>query len=278
MKDLEYKIVTNISIAGDVYKMQLAGDCSEFSAPGQFVNIKLDGHYLRRPISVCEYDDKGFTIIYKVVGLGTKAMSKMKAGQVLTILAPLGNGYDLEKITGSPLLIGGGVGVPPMYGLAKALIGLGKKPSVILGFNTKNEAFYIDEFRALGLDVTVTTVDGSLGQKGFVTDAFGNDSTPADAFGSETAPGIKPGEAAAHGADKTWQRSRDFTYVCACGPEPMLRAICEKAPASWGGQFSFEARMACGFGACMGCSCETKYGYKRICKDGPVLDREEIIW
>ena len=303
MKDLIFEITENICIVegstgrsnlNSIYRMKLAGDCGEFSAPGQFVNIKLDGHYLRRPISICEYDDGGFTIIYKVVGDGTKAMSKMKAGQSLPILAPLGNGYDLEKIIGRDaegsssdntsgnmprtLLIGGGVGVPPMYGLAKALIELGQKPSMILGFNTKNEAFYIDEFKALGLDVTVTTVDGSLGLKGFVTDAFGNDSTPADAFGSETAPGSKPGEATARSADGLCQRSRDFTYVCACGPEPMLRAICGKAPASWGGQFSFEARMACGFGACMGCSCETKYGYKRICKDGPVLDREEIIW
>jgi dihydroorotate dehydrogenase electron transfer subunit len=224
-------------------KMTLSGDTSDITAPGQFVNIKLDGFFLRRPISVCDVKEGELTIIYKMVGKGTEAMGEMKAGKKLDILTGLGNGYDLTTAGDKPLLIGGGVGVPPMYKLAKELLAMGKKVTVILGFNTKDELFYENEFKALGAEVYVTTVDGSYGIKGFVTDAF---------------TGV------------------DYTYFYTCGPEPMLKAVYAKSETS--GQFSFEERMGCGFGACMGCSCKTKYGNKRICRDGPVLIKEEIIW
>lgn len=236
-----YKILSNEKIAKDVYKMVLEGDTRYNAAPGQFVNIRLKDKFLRRPISVCDCDDSTVTIIYKVVGGGTEYMSTLSAGEKLDVLTGLGNGYDISK-SERPLLIGGGVGVPPMYLLAKKLIADNQKPSVILGFNTAEEVFYEDEFKALGIDVTVTTVDGSHGVKGFVTDAFPD----------------------------------DYDYFYTCGPMPMFRAVNEKAKTS--GQFSFEERMGCGFGACMGCSCKTKYGSKRICKDGPVLVKEEIIW
>lgn len=240
MKKDIYTIISNKQLTRDVYRMELEGDTSQISAPGQFVNIKIEGFYLRRPISICDWSQERMTIIYKTVGQGTREMAGMEPGKELDILCPLGNGYDLDKIADAPVIAGGGVGVPPMYGLTKALIQKGKKPVVILGFNTKDEVFYEEEFRALGAEVKVTTADGTYGIKGFVTDGF-------DA------------------AD----------YGCACGPEPMLKAVSEKVK---DGQFSFEARMACGFGGCMGCSCETKYGYKRICKDGPVLMKEEIKW
>lgn len=236
-----YKIISNERIAKDVFKMVLGGDTQYITAPGQFINIKLYGKFLRRPISVCDYDENTITIIYKVVGSGTEDMSKMAAGQELDVLTGLGNGYDISKST-KPLLIGGGVGVPPMYNLCKKLIESGQRPVVILGFNTKDEIFYEQEFRALGAEVRVATVDGSYGIKGFVTDAFPD----------------------------------DYDYFYTCGPMPMFKAIEAKAVTS--GQYSFEERMGCGFGACMGCSCKTKYGNKRICKDGPVLEREEIIW
>lgn len=236
-----YKIISNERIAKDVFKMVLGGDTQYITAPGQFINIKLEGKFLRRPISVCDYDENTITIIYKVVGSGTEYMSKMAAGQELDVLTGLGNGYDISKST-KPLLIGGGVGVPPMYNLCKKLIECGQRPVVILGFNTKDEIFYEQEFRALGAEVRVATVDGSYGVKGFVTDAFPD----------------------------------DYDYFYTCGPMPMFKAIEAKAVTS--GQYSFEERMGCGFGACMGCSCKTKYGNKRICKDGPVLEREEIIW
>lgn len=236
-----YKIISNERIAKDVFKMVLGGDTQYITAPGQFINIKLEGKFLRRPISVCDYDENTITIIYKVVGSGTEDMSKMAAGQELDVLTGLGNGYDISKST-KPLLIGGGVGVPPMYNLCKKLIECGQRPVVILGFNTKDEIFYEQEFRALGAEVRVATVDGSYGIKGFVTDAFPD----------------------------------DYDYFYTCGPMPMFKAIEAKAVTS--GQYSFEERMGCGFGACMGCSCKTKYGNKRICKDGPVLEREEIIW
>ena len=235
-----YKIVSNKQLTPSIYEMKLAGDTSMITAPGQFLNIKLDGFYLRRPISICDWNEKEITIVYKTVGQGTKKMATFEEGKELDILCSLGNGYDLDKIPEEPVLLGGGVGVPPMYGLTKALVAAGKKPTVVLGFNTADEVFYEEEFKALGVDVKVTTADGSYGLKGFVTDAF------------DVAE-----------------------YACACGPEPMLKAISDK---SKDGQFSFEARMACGFGACMGCTCETKYGYKRICKDGPVMFKEEIIW
>ena len=241
-KQNKYKILSNEPLTKDVYKMVLEGDTEYITAPGQFINIALDGKYLRRPISVCDYDEDCITIIYKVVGEGTEQMSALKIGTVLDVLTGLGNGYDISKST-KPLLIGGGVGVPPMYNLAKTLIANGQVPTVILGFNTADEVFYEQEFKALGCDVFVTTADGSYGIKGFVTDALA---------------GI------------------DFDYFYTCGPLPMFKAIYNAVDKD--GQFSFEERMSCGFGACMGCSCKTKYGNKRICKDGHVLEKEEIIW
>ena len=221
----------------------LEGDISEITAPGQFVNIKLDGFYLRRPISVCDAEGGRLTLIYKVVGAGTEKMAATPAGEKWLTLTGLGNGYDTSKSGGAPLLIGGGAGVPPMYMLCKKLIAEGKAPTVILGFNTKDEVFYKEKFTNLGAKVIVATADGSEGVKGFVTDAMAD---------------------------------LDYTFFFTCGPEPMLKAIYDKSKTS--GQFSFEERMGCGFGACMGCSCETKYGNKRICRDGPVLTKEEIIW
>lgn len=235
-----YTIVSNKQLTRSIYEMKLEGDTSMITAPGQFINIKLEGFYLRRPISICDWNENEITIVYKTVGHGTKYMAELTPGTKLDILCALGNGYDMEKIPDNPVLAGGGVGVPPMYGLAKALIAGGKRPTVVLGFNTEHEVFYEEEFNVLGADVKVVTADGSYGLKGFVTDGF------------DTAE-----------------------YACACGPEPMLKAVSEKAK---DGQYSFEARMACGFGGCMGCSCETKYGAKRICKEGPVLEQEEIIW
>lgn len=240
-KQNNYKILSNEKIAKDVYKMILEGDTQYITAPGQFINIKLDGKFLRRPISVCDCDENTITIIYKVVGSGTEYMAQLVSGEVLDVLTGLGNGYDISK-SAKPLLIGGGVGVPPMYMLAKKLIESRQKPTVILGFNTKEEIFFEEEFSALGCDVRVTTVDGSYGIKGFVTDAFPD----------------------------------NYDYFYTCGPMPMFKAIENNVKTS--GQYSFEERMGCGFGACMGCSCKTKYGNKRICKDGPVLEREEIIW
>lgn len=249
-----FEIAENRRLADRTYEMKLA--CQEgghgIARPGQFVNIRLDGFFLRRPISVCHWNETELTIIYKTVGAGTEAMSRMIPGKRLDILTLLGNGFDVEAAGDAaeaagkpPVLIGGGAGVPPMYGLCRELLTHGCTPLVILGFNSKEECFYIDEFKKAGADVIVTTADGSIGLKGFVTDAL------AEA---------------------------DCGYVCACGPEGMLRAIDETVPKDVGGQFSFEERMGCGFGACMGCSCETKYGSKRICKEGPVLERGEIIW
>ena len=241
MKQVLYTVSANRPLTADVWEMALSGDTSAITAPGQFINIKLEGLYLRRPISVCRWDETGLTILYKVVGRGTEAMTRLTPGAVLDTLSGLGNGYDVAACPDHVTVVGGGVGVPPLYGLARALVAAGKRVHAILGFNTKSEIFYEEEFRALGAEVTVTTADGSYGTKGFVTAAMGS----ADA------------------------------YVCACGPEPMLKAV---YGACADGQFSFEERMGCGFGACMGCSCETKYGSKRICKDGPVLRREEIVW
>ena len=242
MKQGLFMIIENVPLTDNVYRMQLKGDTSEITAPGQFVNIKLEGLYLRRPISVCDVEGDVLTIIYKVVGKGTNQMSEMAEG-TLDVLTGLGNGYDLTVAGEMPVLLGGGVGVPPMYLLARKLIAEGKKVSVILGFNTKSEVFYENEFKALGADVTVTTVDGSYGVKGFVTDALQN---------------------------------INYTYFYTCGPEPMLKAVYRASKTS--GQMSFEKRMGCGFGACMGCSCKTITGYKRICKEGPVMRKEEILW
>ncbi len=238
-----YEIKSNKKLTDSIFEMVLVGDTSSITEPGQFINIKLDGFYLRRPISICDYDDNTITIIYKVVGEGTEVMSKLNVGTKLDILCGLGNGFDTSKSMDKPVLIGGGVGVPPMYNLCKKLIAEGKKVTVILGFNKKDEIFYEDEFKKLGADVKVTTVDGSYGIKGFVTDAL---------------------------------KDTDYSYFYTCGPMPMFKAI--ESTAITSGQYSFEERMGCGFGACMGCSCKTKYGNKRICKDGPVLVREEIIW
>ncbi len=243
MKQSIFTILSNEALTDSVYKMILSGDTSAITAPGQFVNIQLSGKFLRRPISVCDYDETTLTIVYKVVGHGTEQLCGMKAGETLDILTGLGNGYDLTLSGDKPLLLGGGVGVPPMYKLAKKLIAQGKEVTVILGFNTKSEIFYEEEFNKLGCRVIVATADGSYGVKGFVTTPMG---------------------------------SLDYSYFYTCGPEPMLRAVYKASQTS--GQMSFEERMGCGFGACMGCSCKTLTGYKRICKEGPVMKKEEILW
>ena len=240
-----YKVVANESLTSDVWRMVLEGDTQWITRPGQFVNIELEGLYLRRPISICDWSETTITIIYKVVGRGTEQMSRMSEGQVLDVLTGLGNGFDADVECQKPLLVGGGVGVPPLYRLAKELIARGRKVCVVLGFNTMKEIFYADEFRSLGADVYISTADGSVGSKGFVTDAIREN-------------GI------------------DFDFFYSCGPLPMLKALCDCTTVS--GELSFEERMGCGFGACMGCSCKTLTGNKRICKEGPVMKREEIIW
>ncbi len=244
MKQSFFTVLTNKKIAKDVYEMTLSGDTSDITATGQFVNIKLEGMFLRRPISVCDFSENYLKLIYKVVGHGTEYMASLEKGAELDILTGLGNGYDTEKSGDAPLLIGGGVGVPPMYALAKKLISEGKKVSVILGFNSSADVFYENEFKALGCTVAVATADGSYGTRGFVTDCLG--------------------------------KVPNYTYFYTCGPEPMLKALYKATKTS--GQFSFEERMGCGFGACMGCSCKVITGYKRICKEGPVLVKEEILW
>lgn len=244
MKQSVYEITENLQLTENIFRMKLRGDVSAVSAPGQFINIRIDGYYLRRPISVCDVENGQIIIIYKTVGHGTDALSRMVPGEKLDILAGLGNGYDIERSGEHPLLIGGGVGVPPLYMLAKRLKEQHKEVSVILGFNTAKEVFYETEFKALGCDVKVTTVDGSCGNRGFVTDVF--------------------------------HLAEGYTFTYSCGPLPMLKAVYRTAETD--GQYSFEERMGCGFGACMGCSTKTKNGYKRVCKDGPVFDKEEILW
>ena len=240
MKVSDFTVISNEKIANDVYRMVLLGDTGDITRPGQFINIRLDGLYLRRPISVCDWDEKSVTIIYKVVGKGTDKMSHFSGGEVLDVMSGLGNGFDTSASRSRALLIGGGVGTPPLYRLAKEL----DNPIVVLGFNSKDDVFYEDEFKKLSDSVYVTTADGSYGIRGFVTDAIKNLS--------------------------------GYSYTYACGPEPMLKAVYNAVSAD--GEYSFEERMGCGFGACMGCSCKTKYGYKRICKDGPVLKKDEIIF
>ena len=235
-------IAENVPIAKNVYRMRLESPDLEQQKPGGFVNIRLDGLFLRRPISVYDSEPGCLTILYKVVGKGTEQLAGMKPGETLDVLTGLGNGYDLSKAGDAPLLLGGGVGVPPLYLLAKQLIAQGKKVRAVLGFNTAEEVFGEAEFKALGCGVTVATADGSCGVKGFVTDAL----------------------------------PEGYSYFYTCGPEPMLRAVYRAVKTS--GQFSFEERMGCGFGACMGCSCKTITGYKRICREGPVLEKEEILW
>ena len=237
-----YRVLSNEALTPLIYRMVLEGDTSALCATGQFVNLKIDGLYLRRPISVCDWNETTITLIYKVVGKGTEIMAKATPGQTFDVLTGLGNGYNTDKGGDKPLLLGGGVGIPPLYALCKKLIAQGKKPTVILGFNKADEIFYEMEFRALGANVIVATADGSYGVKGFVTDAL----------------------------------PEDYTYFYTCGPEPMLKAVWRATKTS--GQMSFEERMGCGFGACMGCSCKTLTGYKRICREGPVMRKEEILW
>ena len=245
MKQSIFTILSNTPLTDCVYKMVLSGDTSAITAPGQFVNIQITGKFLRRPISVCDYDGSTLTIVYKVVGKGTEILSRMVPGEKLDILTGLGNGYDLTPAGNSPVLLGGGVGVPPLYNLAKRLLADGREVAVVLGFNTAAEVFYRDEFAQLGCRVVVATADGTEGVRGFVTDAIR-------------------------------ESGLTYDYFYACGPLPMLRALSDATKCS--GQLSFEERMGCGFGACMGCSCKTKYGNKRICKEGPVLTKEEVIW
>ena len=243
-----FTVCSNRALTDSVYRMVLEGPLEgAITAPGQFVNLKLPGYYLRRPISVCDWTDDTLTLIYKVVGHGTEAMAATPVGESFDLLAGLGNGFDTSLSGDTPLLIGGGVGIPPLYGLCKALLAEGKTPTVILGFNTAEEIFLQEDFETLlegtGGSVCVTTVDGSAGTKGFVTDVM---------------------------------KDLDYSFFYTCGPMPMFRAI--ESVAATSGQYSFEERMGCGFGACMGCSIQTKNGNKRVCKDGPVLMREEILW
>ncbi|MBQ8141124.1 MAG: dihydroorotate dehydrogenase electron transfer subunit [Clostridia bacterium] len=233
----------NIKLTEGIYRMILCGKVDAIKNSGEFINIEIPSLFLRRPISVCDYDGESVTIIYKVVGKGTEVMAEAKEGDTFDVLLGLGNGYDTSVSGEHALLLGGGVGVPPLYNLCKKLISEGKKVMVVLGFNKADEIFYADEFKALGAEVRITTVDGSRGVRGFVTDAI---------------------------------EDVDYTYFYTCGPEPMLRAVYKAARTE--GQFSFESRMGCGFGACMGCSCKTNFGNKRICKDGPVFTKEEILW
>ncbi len=243
MKEVNYTLESNRKIAKDIYEMVLTGDNSAITRPGKFVNLLIDGCYLRRPLSVCNVEGDRLTLIYKVVGKGTEILSHAEPGAVFDTLTGLGNGFDVTRAGSYPLLVGGGVGVPPMYLLCRRLIENGAKPTVVLGFNTADDVFYRERFEALGAEVRVTTADGSVGTRGFVTDEV---------------------------------KRLMYTYFYACGPMPMFRALDQVVTTS--GEYSFEERMGCGFGACMGCSCKTKYGTKRICVDGPVLRREEVIW
>ncbi len=243
MKETVFTVKENIRLAGNVYKMTLSGDTDAITTPGQFVNIRLDGLYLRRPISVCDAEAGVLTLVYRTVGKGTELMAEMTEGAALDALTGLGNGFDVAKSGEKPLLVGGGVGIPPLYMLAKRLIARGVKPTVVLGFNKADEIFFADDFAALGADVHIATADGSVGVKGFVTDVM---------------------------------KTLDYSYFYSCGPMPMYRAM-EKVATS-DGQYSLEERMGCGFGACVGCSCKTMLGNKKVCKDGPVFGRSELIW
>ena len=242
MKQSIFTIVSNVALTETVYKMVLSGDTSAVTNCGQFVDLRLPEKYLRRPISVCDYDETTLTLIYKVVGSGTEIMSTLPVGTQLDVLTGLGNGYDTSLSGDRPVLVGGGVGVPPMFNLCKKLVAEGKHPQVVLGFNMASEIFLTEEFKALGVDVHIATADGSVGTKGFVTDVIKN---------------------------------LEYTYFYACGPMPMFKAM--EACLTTSGQYSFEERMGCGFGACMGCTIQTKSGYKRVCKDGPVFWREEVF-
>ena len=243
MKQVIFEILSNEALTRDVYRMVLSGDTSAITAPGQFVEIALPGKFLRRPISVCDWAENSLTLIYKVVGHGTEQMAALPAGTRLDVLTGLGNGYNTTLSGENPVLVGGGVGVPPLYALCKKLIAEGKKPRVILGFNQESEIFLAKEFEALGIPTHIATADGSCGTKGFVTDVL---------------------------------KTMDYSYFYSCGPMPMFRAM--EAVVTTSGEFSFEERMGCGFGACMGCSIQTKSGAKRVCKDGPVFLREEVFF
>ena len=252
MKQGIFTITENRKLTPTTWLMKLAGDVSAITAPGQFINIKLDGHFLRRPISVCDREEGSVTIIYKVLGHGTEEMTGMAEGEKLDVLTGLGNGYDLNDAGERPLLIGGGVGIPPLYLAAKKLREAGRDVTVILGFNSSDEIYFVDEFRETGARVEVATADGSEGTRGFVTDAF----------------------------RVLTNAGETYSFFYTCGPGPMLKAVYDRVYVKAGvsGQMSFEERMGCGFGACMGCSIKTKNGNKRICKDGPVLRTEEILW
>lgn len=242
MKDVCYEIMENAPLAQGVYRLRLAGDTSAITAPGQFLELQLPGFFLRRPLSVCDWEEGSVTILYKVVGHGTDWLSSCAPGQTLQALSGLGNGFDVARCGAQPLLIGGGIGVPPMYGLARRLLACGKTPKVVLGFNTAAEIIYEAQFRALGLETIVATADASAGVRGFVTDAL----------------------------------PEAFDVFCACGPLPMLRALCARTEKP--GFLSLEARMGCGFGACVGCTIETRSGAKRVCREGPVFAKEELLW
>ena len=248
MQLIDYGVTSNERIAKDVYRMELSIANEQLSMPhrpGQFVNLLVEGFYLRRPISVCDCEGGSLTLIYKVVGQGTARLAEYRAGETINVLTGLGNGYTLVPAK-RPLLLGGGVGVPPLYYLAKELVKAEQAPIAVLGFNTADEVFFEDEFAAL-CQTIVMTADGTRGRRGFVTHAM---------------------------------EGLDYDAIYTCGPEPMLEAIYREVKSLPPGhaQFSFEQRMACGFGGCMGCSCKTVTGYKRICKEGPVLAREEILW
>ena len=244
MKQAIFEIRSNRPLAPGVFELVLAGDTTNFRAPGQFAALALEGFYLRRPLSVCDWDADTLTLVYRTVGQGTAALSAYPPGRKLDLLTGLGNGYALAKSGDRPLLVGGGLGAPPLYALARRLLETGCHPAVVLGFNRAEEVILRPRFEALGLPVTVCTADGSLGVPGFVTAGMA--------------------------------RAGAYSHVYACGPEPMLRAVWEASPVP--GQYSFEARMGCGFGACMGCSRPTRSGSKRICREGPVLESEEILW
>ncbi len=243
MKQSVFEIITNRRLTDSVFELKLAGDVSEIKAPGQFVNVSLEPYFLRRPISVCDVNGSELTLVYKTVGKGTEYMSGLRHGAKLDLLTGLGNGYDLSLSGENPLLLGGGVGLPPLYYLAKKLVESGKNPILAAGFNTKDEIFYGEEFKTLGVRTVFATLDGSEGVKGYVTDAI---------------------------------KDIEYSYFYACGPLPMLKAIYKNSATS--GQFSLEERMACGFGVCMGCTHQTKNGNKRVCKDGPVFVKEELLW
>jgi len=245
MKQVVFLIQSNIQIACQTWQMRLEGDSSALVSPGQFVDVAVEGFFLRRPFAARDWDAEGFDFIYKTVGEGTEAMSRMKPGQAIDVLTGLGNGFDSDSCKGKALLISGGLGASPLFPLAKRLIAEGKTVTAILGFNTAAEAILQSEYEALGAKVHMVTMDGSLGIKGLVTDAV-----------------------------KEVDPSFDFFYTC--GPKVMMKAVCETLDGP--GQASLEERMGCGCGICYGCTCHTDKGPKRICADGPVFNREDIIW